>query len=207
MTLPTSSSRKKYYQRTLKSHGESPKSLQWVNYRAAALRYHALVSSLTIEGKSILDAGCGMGDLLPYLYADTGNFQYLGVDVTPEFIDIANKRYDGDKFQVANPFSSEFNEKFDIVLSSGVMNSVGEDWLEQRKTMITKLYSLSNNICAFNMAGGFEPNTSTKTIAYANCLDILKHCKSLTSEIVLINNYHPKDFTVLLYKQPVGVKA
>lgn len=195
-----SSDRKKYYQKTLQKHGESPKSLQWASYRAAAIRYRILVENLSPDNKSILDAGCGMGDLLPYLYTKTVNFEYLGVDVTDSFIEIAKKRYAGHNFEVLNPFEDVFNKKFDIVISSGVMNSNSAQWLEERQAMITKLYSLTKEVLVFNMAGSASPVMKEKNVVYANSEDILHFCLSLSKKVVLYNHYHPKDFTIAIYR-------
>lgn len=174
--------------------------MQWANYKAAAARYRQLVSDLNLESKTILDAGCGMGDLLPYIYAQAHDFTYLGVDVTPEFIAIARKRYDGEEFQVANPFDEDFTQKFDIVISSGVMNSASSNWLEERQHMIMKLFTLANEALVFNMAGGFEPRKNTAKVAYADPHAIVAFCRTLTPKVILKAHYHPKDFTVVLFK-------
>lgn len=50
-------------------------------------------------GDSILDAGCGWGrllDLLPAAWHTTG--RYVGVDLSPDFIDMARQRYPGKLF-------------------------------------------------------------------------------------------------------------
>lgn len=188
------------YNKGFNDHGESPKALQWTSYKSAAIRYRQLVNDLELGNKSILDAGCGMGDLLPYIYAKTANFQYLGVDVTPEFIDIAKKRYHGHEFQVADPFSDEFTERFDVVVSSGVLNANKPSWLEERKQRIQKLYVIADEVLAFNMAGGLAPLPEGKKVAYARALDILNFCISLTPKIIFKSHYHRKDFTIVMFK-------
>jgi hypothetical protein len=69
-----------------------------------------------------------MGDLLPYLYSKGHDFDYFGVDLTPAFIEIARKRYTGNTFEVFNPFDDELDQKYDIVISSGVMNIKTPGW-------------------------------------------------------------------------------
>jgi SAM-dependent methyltransferase len=145
--------RKQAYQRAYSTHGYSPKALQWNNYQSAATRYKALVDRTVPSDKRILDAGCGMGDLLPFILAKGTPAHYLGVDITPEFIDIATNHYLGFDFMVANPFDSSFSRVFDIVYCCGVLNMGGDNWLEKRKGMISKLFSLCTNTLAFNMAG------------------------------------------------------
>jgi SAM-dependent methyltransferase len=188
------------YNSSLSSHGESPQSLKWASYRAAAQRYRQLLNDLNIEGKSVLDAGCGMGDLLPYLYSKSDKFDYLGVDKTAGFIDIAKKRYLGHKFEVGDPFDESFTKQFDIVLCSGVMNANAPDWQQERQKMITQLFSLAKESLAFNMAGGLMQPYIEKNIAYANSRQIFDFCATLTPKLILKNHYHSHDFTVAMFK-------
>ncbi len=195
-----SQSRLKSYQNSFAEHGESPKSLQWSSYKAAAVRYEQLVADLNIENKTILDAGCGMGDLLPYLYSKSVNFDYLGVDITPNFIEIARKRYAGSTFEVFNPFDNDLAQKYDIVLSSGVMNIKTPDWENKRKMMIERLYGYANEVLAFNMAGWMQESREGEKIGYANILDVFNFCSTLTPKIILRNHYSKNDFTIVMYK-------
>src|SRR4051812_3519851 len=86
------------YQRALDTYGEGPQGLHWVDYQSMAVRFRNLVADLDIKGRSILDAGCGMGDLLPYLHAKHDDFKYLGMDINPNVIKIAKRRYEGNDF-------------------------------------------------------------------------------------------------------------
>jgi hypothetical protein len=140
---------------------------------------------------------------VPFLYSKSLDFDYLGVDITPEFIEIAKKRYVGKTvvFKVFNPFEDEVNQKYDIVISSGVMNFKTPGWVDKRKEMIERLYSYANEALVFNMAGWMQESAvGEKRIAYANIPDILAFCSLLTPKIVLRNQYHARDFTIVMYK-------
>lgn len=190
----------KGYRKTFNSYGESPKALQWLNYKSAALRYRQLVTELELENRTILDIGCGMGDLLPYLYAKSANFSYLGLDITPEFIEVAKKRYEGHDFKVFDPFTEDIGETFDIVVLSGAMNANKPNWLDSRKQKIKRLYELANQAVAFNMAGALIHIEPEQRVAYADAQEILGFCAKLTTKIILKTHYHPQDFTVVLFK-------
>jgi SAM-dependent methyltransferase len=45
------------------------------------------------EGESILDVGCGYGRLLSLLSGDYRKYYYVGVDLSPDFIELAKKTY------------------------------------------------------------------------------------------------------------------
>lgn len=191
------------YNKSLAEYGEGPKALLWWDYRSMAIRFRELVKDVPLDGKSVLDAGCGMGDLLPYLYAKSTSFKYLGVDVNKGFIDIANKRYEGHDFKVADPFKNRIGA-FDVVLSSGVMNGNYEGWLERRKQMISALFEQTNQVLAFNMAGGLKPIPHDSLIAYADAQDFFEFCKTLSNRVILRTHYLQKDFTVVMFKKNFG---
>ena len=191
------------YEKSLREYGESPKSLLWWDYRSMAIRFRELVKDVPLDGKAVLDAGCGMGDLLPYLYAKSTTFTSLGVDKNRGFIDIAKKRYEGHSFKVGDPFKDRAGD-FDVVISSGVMNGNHQGWLAKRKRMIEALYAQTIQVLAFNMAGGLRPIPNDSLIAYADAQEIFDFCKALTPRAGLRTDYLHKDFTVVVFKKNFG---
>lgn len=191
---------KEDYDWSLEQFGPGPKALLWWDYRSMAIRFRELVRDLPVEGKYILDAGCGLGDLLPFLYAKTPDFRYLGVDKNQAFIDIAKKRYEGHEFRVGDPFNKRL-AMFDVVISSGVMNGNVPDWLAKRKKMISNLFDQTGEALAFNMAGGLKPIPRDSLIAYADAQEIFDYCKTLTEKVILRTDYLAKDFTIVMFKK------
>jgi len=187
------------YEKSLAEYGESPKALLWWDYRSMAIRFRELVKDVPLDGKSVLDAGCGMGDLLPFLYAESTSFRYLGVDKNSGFIDIAKRRYEGHNFKIGDPFKDKIGD-FDVVISSGVMNGNHEGWLEKRKQMISALYKQASQVLSFNMAGGLRPIPNDSLIAYANAKEIFEYCQSLCPRVILRAHYLQKDFTIVMFK-------
>jgi len=188
------------YRDAFARYGESPQALHWWDYVSMATRFKQLVLDLDIKDKTILDAGCGTGDLLPFLYMKADNFKYLGMDVNPDFIDIAKKRYEGHQFLIGDPFFGKIGQKFDVVISSGVMNVYVKDWMQQRQQMIKSLFQLTNEVLAFNMAGSFNPESPDDVIAYADTQKVLDYCLNLTSRIILRHHYNKRDFTIVMFK-------
>jgi trans-aconitate methyltransferase len=188
------------YENSLNHFGPGPKALLWWDYRSMAIRFRELVKDVPVEGKTILDAGCGMGDLLPYLYAKSANFRYLGMDKTKGFIEEAARRYEGHEFRVGDPFHHPVG-MFDVVISSGVMNGNVKGWLEQRKKMISALFDQTGEVLAFNMAGGLKPPRDDSLIAYADAREIFDYCKTQTRHVELNTEYLHNDFTIVMQKK------
>lgn len=187
------------YEKALKLYGPGPKALLWWDYRSMAIRFRALIKHVPVQGKSIMDAGCGLGDLLPYLYSKAADFKYLGVDTNKEFIELAKKHYEGHRFEVGDPFNKQVGN-FDVIISSGVMNGNVPNWFDKRKKMIANLFSQTDEVLAFNMAGGLKPIPPDPLIAYADPQKIYDYCKTMTKHVKLDTSYLERDFTIVMSK-------
>jgi len=190
------------YQKSFQKHGVDPKALKWASKRAAEQRYEQIVADIDFEGKSILDVGCGFGDIIPYISAKTKKFEYLGIDITPEFIREAKKLYFGHKFMVGNYFAKPLKENFDVIVCSGALNANVKDNLDFRKKAIKTMFKHVKEVFVFNMVGRYpQPKTSSKSnVWFANPLEILEYCLSLTKKVILRYHYHSRDFTIVMFK-------
>lgn len=87
---------------------------------------------IDIEGKKVLEVGCGIGRWAEALHGRCESF--LGIDYTEDLIEIANKSYDFDdcKFQVMSATDIKADElliepPFDVIIFSGVLMYINDD--------------------------------------------------------------------------------
>lgn len=202
------------YQKRLRRYGASPRALKWRNKGAAHQRYRHLTGELNFEGKSVLDVGCGFGDVIWFIQRRAENFDYTGIDIVPEFIKEARKRYPEYKFVAGDYFAEPLESDFDIVLCSGALNSnvpnntgIVEDNMAWRKEAILTMWNHTKRALAFNMAGSHpQPqNGSGNKTWYADSLEVLKYCLTLSRKVILLHHYHATDFTIILFKKTRGV--
>ncbi|CAB4815444.1 unannotated protein [freshwater metagenome] len=66
------------------------------------------------EGSDILDLGCGTGTLLENIYSAKSRF--LGIDLAPEMIDIAIKKYQHIEFIAMDMCAVNLKRSFDLIL-------------------------------------------------------------------------------------------
>lgn len=191
----------KIYQKAFKKHGVHPKALRWASAKSAGLRLKELVADLDFEGKSVLDVGCGFGDIIPYLSRKAKKFDFTGVDMVPEFIQAAQKKYPKYRFVLRDYFSQPMKEKFDIIISSGALNSNFQNPYRFRKKAIRTLFNHAREAISFNMAGSHpQPrNKKASRVYYTDSLTILKYCLSLSPKLIFRHHYHRKDFTIVLF--------
>src|SRR5690349_5346492 len=71
----------------------------WSSASSQRARFDSLIRSSRFSGGSVVDYGCGTGDLYQFL-SETGlRFSYIGLDVNPGMLAIARKKH-GDYFRV-----------------------------------------------------------------------------------------------------------
>lgn len=94
----------------------------------------------------VLDVGCAYGrllDLMPKAWTEAGSrFRYRGIDISPDFIELATRKYPGVQFNVMDirNIPEDWYGQFDwAVLGSikgMVIREAGEDvWQEMRKKL------------------------------------------------------------------------
>lgn len=196
-----SSEIKEFYQSKFRKHGVSPNSLLWKGKGAAHQRFRQFWKEIDFSNSSVLDVGCGFGELGKFLTKRYANVDYTGIDITPEFIREAKKLYPNLNFIEGDYLQTPLEQKYDIVVASGVLNSNVPNNMAYRKSAIKTLFEGSKKVTALNMLGGHpQPKSDIESnVWYADSLEILEYCLSLTRRVVFKSDYHPRDFTLFLY--------
>ncbi|BAU55038.1 class I SAM-dependent methyltransferase [Mucilaginibacter gotjawali] len=188
-----------YHRMMVGTYGmQSSLALGWRDMESQLVRFEALAGIAGMSGCSVLDAGCGYGDLLPYLISRYGQLNYTGIEQIPEFLDEASKRYG--KYENAVFMNGNFAltdlPRADYVLASGSLNYRSED-PDFIFRVIAKLYSACLHGFAFNLLRAIVPNGLL--VAY-NCEKIMACCSKLCPNVKLVNDYAEEDFTIYMLR-------
>jgi len=73
---------------------------------------------------SVLDFGCGNGSATPHFFACLPVKKVLGVDLSGEMIDAANRVYGSDRARFISLADYRPNEEFDLVFCNGVFHHI-----------------------------------------------------------------------------------
>jgi SAM-dependent methyltransferase len=194
--------RKKSYQSSYRKHGVDPKALKWHSEKAARQRYKQIVVGIDFNKKSILDVGCGFGNIIPYIVDKTSIFSYTGIDLVPEFVREAKKIYPKYKFLLGDYFKQPLEKKFDIIICCGALNGNYKNNLGFRKKAIKAMFDHAKERLVFNMAGRHpKPRTAKHSnVWFADSKRIFKYCKTLSRKVLLKEDYHSNDFTIVMFK-------
>ena len=184
-------------------HGYSPKTLGWDKGRQD-IRFEVLLSFFEVRGKSILDIGCGFGDLNRVLARGNGDsYQYLGIDLVRELIEEGRRRYAGGNITYLNAdfLEYQFCESFDIVVASGIFNhkfdSGGNDLFVER--VLKKAWTLCTEGIAFDFLSDKVDYRYDHTY-HNNPERILGLAYGLSRNVCVRNDYMPFEFCLYVGK-------
>lgn len=127
------------YREAFMVHGRREESLLW-GKKKQAVRFAALARLVPDASATLLDYGCGLGDLAAWLKQHRPTLCYTGADALPEFIASNRAHLPGVRFlNIADP--CELPETFDHIVCCGVFNldsGKGRHW-EYVKSMLSAL--------------------------------------------------------------------
>ena len=191
------------YRKSYAEHGYSPKALGWDKGRQD-IRFEVLLSFFECRGKSILDIGCGFGDLNRVLSSKGGDsYDYLGIDLVSELIEEGQRHYPQKniRFLTADFLEYQFIEPFDIVVGSGIFNhkfsSGGNDLFVD--SVLKKAWSLCIEGFAFDFLSDKVDYRHDHTY-HNNPERILARAFELSRKVCFKNDYMPFEFCLHVSK-------
>ena len=191
------------YRELLGRHGTSYKALDWGSETGQQSRFAVLASVGDLTGCSVLDVGCGLGDLAAWLDQQGIAVRYTGLDLTPELIAAARQRYPGRRFLTGSILDNSLlsGESFDYVLSSGIFYTYVKSGEEFMRSAIEAMWRLARYGCGFNALSQWAERQDAGEY-YADPCSILSFCRELTPFLRLYHDYHTRDFSCFLYRTP-----
>ena len=116
------------------------------------------------DSVSVLDIGCGKGEFISFFlerYPYTRLEPYVGIDIVPEFLDLAKRRYPAFEFKQENFLGPDFGsgEKFELVIALGVLVTRVSCYEEYLEYFINKMVRFSSKYVAFNIVTDVIPDS------------------------------------------------
>ena len=201
MTLQDDDSKNiRLYESLLSQHGDSFKSLNWGSRESQIRRFEVLAEVGIKSGDSVLDVGCGLADLYGWLRSNEQDVLYTGIDITPGMVKKAKQKYTGIELIAGNIFDVSFNRSsYDYVVASGVFTYIESSSHFLINRFIARMFDMSNKAIAFNALSSWASIKDADEF-YVDPLQTLDFCRNLTPWVTLRHDYHPRDFTIYMYK-------
>jgi cyclopropane fatty-acyl-phospholipid synthase-like methyltransferase len=181
---------KKYL--TMFTSDKEVNQLGWGSIHSQNSRFEIL---LQIRGynqnDTVLDVGCGYGDLCKYIQ------NYTGIDLRASAIDKAKNKYPGRDFKNCEIYS--IDEKYDWVFASGIF-CFDYEWEKNTNDCIKKMYEISKKGLAFNFLSDLSEGNREIGMKYTKIEEALPIVSSLCKNFTFRHDYLKNDFTVYMYK-------
>jgi trans-aconitate methyltransferase len=191
-----------YHQHRISAYqNATAEALGWKSESGQVKRYEVIATVGNLNGCTLLDVGCGYGDLKKYLDRHYSSFTYIGIDQMPEFIDEAKKRYGGcpATYFFQTDFSTVDFPEVDYVIASGAFGyrCQNPDFLFE---MIRRMYTAANHAVAFNMLDAACFPEHDLLIGH-DPERVAAFCRQLSQRVKVISGYLEDDFTVFMHKE------
>lgn len=109
------------------------------------------LAEVPFKDATILDVGCGTGDLSEFL-SPFPIKKYVGIDIYPKALEKARKRYPQEEFIEGDLLTYPFNETFDYAFASGTFTvKMPIDNYRFVYSMVSKMWELTRVGLAFNV--------------------------------------------------------
>jgi len=197
---------KNYYEPKLSKNLPDFRTLGWESREAQFDRFRILTENVALNGHSILDVGCGLGNLLEHLKEVHESPEYTGVDILKHMVEKARTRHRDFNFLhldifAENPFSEG---EFHTVYSSGIFNINMGNNHDFLKDAIKLFINLAQKHIVFNLLHHNSPDRD-ETYYYFHPDNVVKMIEEMNDEnlksIKLVEHYLKNDFTVILEKR------
>lgn len=186
---------KDLYRERILEYGRKPEALGWPR-SDQNLRFERLTRIWNLHNLKIVDYGCGFGDLYSYLCNRDVDFEYVGVDISPEMIEQANELHPEAKFEVLSNPLDELPE-CDIVFACGAHALK----LEDNQKFVRDSFALFKKSAKVGFGVTFLSTHSDikhKKNYYSDPSFILNHSYTLSKRILLDNMFMPFEFSVFV---------
>lgn len=191
-----------HYEWRISPHRENYEILDWASPASQQARFKVLADKVDLSNKSILDVGCGLGDLWAYFKARKIDVRYTGVDILEKMVQAARDRHPDATFVhadlfVSNPFGPD---SFDVVFSSGIFNLTLDNNLQFLTFAAGEMLKIARSQLVFNLLH-IRGRTGDKTYFHYDPPQVRSLLADLDCTLEIVDGYLPNDFTVICTKQ------
>jgi len=189
------------YRRSLAQHGDKAEAVHWRESTQRA-RFKGLAEIGDLTNASVLDYGCGKGDLYGFLKGNGFRGLYTGFDINPELVELAKQRHPGVRFEVRDIEEEPVTAKFDYALISGVFNnriSNNQAWMH---SVLKECFACVTRGLGFNAISTYV-NYREDPMYYASPEETFGFCmRELSPAVALRHDQLAYNFTMFVYRTP-----
>jgi SAM-dependent methyltransferase len=188
-----------YYQDLVQKYGHDPRACDYGRPQSQEIKFRVLSEAMPVKGRSVLDVGCGFADFHRFLRDRFGEVRYSGIDVCPAMVEEARRLDPHCEVKLANILDASIRERFDLVTANGIFYLLGDEAWPTMREIVRRMYAVAEHAVAFNSLSSWAEDKEAGEF-YADPAEVLQFCRTLTPWVLLRHDYHPRDFTIYMYK-------
>lgn len=181
--------------------GRDVRTLGWNDAQSQQLRFEVLCDGLDLDGASVLDVGCGFGDLADWLDARWEGVRYTGIDLSPSLLAEARRSHPGRSFAQVDLLEEPLEGPFELVVCSGALSFKVQDHAAHTAAMLRRMWELASQGVAANFLTS-HVNYERPHNAHHRPQDVFALALELTPWVGLRHDYPLWEFTVQLHRNP-----
>jgi len=185
----------KYYNALAETYDVHPGACDYGSEISQKLKFEKVISVLPNTFDSILDFGCGLGDLANKLKEGGVQATYLGIDCSSELIRRGRKKTPGIDLRLGS-LEEIPNQKFDVVVALGVFYLLIDD-TEAVYEVLAKLFDASKDVLVASTLSSRCPDKLEREL-YLDPIKMLYRCFEIAPYVSLFHDYHDSDFIIRL---------
>lgn len=193
----------RWYAEKVRRYGFDYRGLGFRTRSSQEKRFEALLALGDLDGRSVLDVGCGFGDFLAFLEECGIRARYAGLDVCAPMIERCRERFAGHdaEFAVADVLDFDPGEQYDFVVASGIFGLDAPGARERIRPTIARMFAWCRSGMAANFLSARTPVPAEGRV-YVDPCEALDMGFELTPAARIDHTYLPNDFTLQLFKTP-----
>lgn len=188
-----------FFDRQLTLHGDRPEAVRW-SAPGQLLHYQAMLDIGDINGKKVLDFGCGKGDFYRFLEHKGIKVGYSGFDINEKLISLARQKFPGVDFRVFDGEINTLEEDFDYIFLCGIFNLRVQGLDETIRNVLTGLFRHCRTGLAYNGLSAHNPRKDFE-LHYVSPEELFVFAvKNLSPYVSLRHDRMAYDFTMFVYR-------
>ncbi len=191
-----------YWDGRARAHLPDLEKLEWSHWRSQRLRYEVFLADHDLQGKSVLDVGCGLGHFYEHLHRRGIEVEYLGYDLSPAMVRQCRAHYPDQHFESGDFLSYLPASRFDYTVAFGI-HSVRVPGMRAVLDQVTRhQFELTGIAAHVSLLTDRYPSFAPHMQSWS-AEEVLALALAITPTVALHHDYLETDFSVTLYRAPV----
>jgi SAM-dependent methyltransferase len=193
----------RWYADKVERFGHDHRGLGFRNRSSQEKRFEALLALGDFHGRTLLDVGCGFGDLLPFLHERGIRPDYTGLDICEPMVRRCRERFaSGEaRFAIGDVLEFEPDGAFDFVVASGIFGLDARGARARIRPTLQRMFGWARIGMAANFLS-LRSREPAEARVYVDPCEALEMALALTPAAKLDHSYLPNDFTIHLHRTP-----